>query len=182
VEITDLPLSGLKLVHPRVFRDSRGFFLESFHEPRYRAAGIDCHFVQDNHARSSEGALRGLHFQSTPGQAKLLSVARGRIFDVAVDIRPSSPTFGKWCGVYLDAEDAIQLFIPIGFAHGYCVVSEVADVLYKVSAVYDPKTESTIQWNDPDIAVAWPVREPVLSERDQRGESFAAYAKRVKGT
>jgi len=182
LEVTDLPLSGLKLVRPRVFRDARGFFFESFHEPRYREVGIDCRFVQDNHSRSAHGTLRGLHYQSVPGQAKLLSVARGRIFDVAVDIRPSSPTFGKWYGTYLEAEEAVQLFIPIGFAHGFCVVSEVADVLYKVSAVYDPNTDFTIKWNDAEIGIAWPVAEPVLSERDQRGESFADFARRVKGT
>lgn len=182
MEVVELPLSGLKLIRPRVFRDARGFFVESYHEPRYRAAGIDCRFVQDNLSQSARGTLRGLHYQSSPGQAKLLSVARGRIFDVAVDIRPDSPTFGRWHAVYLDGDAAEQLYIPIGFAHGFCVTSEVAEVMYKVSAVYDPKTEQGIAWNDPEIGVAWPIGEPTLSERDQRAESFAAFAKRVRGT
>ena len=160
--------------------DARGFFFESYHEPRYREAGIDCNFVQDNHARSVRGTLRGLHFQSHPGQAKLLRVASGRIFDVAVDIRPDSPTFGRWSGVYLDAEDHTQFFVPVGFAHGYCVVSDVADVLYKTSNVYDPATETGFAWNDPEVGVEWPVDAPLLSERDLRAESFAVVTRRMK--
>jgi dTDP-4-dehydrorhamnose 3,5-epimerase len=180
MEVIELPLPGLKLVRPRVFRDSRGFFRETFHEPRYAQAGIDCRFVQDNHSRSSYGTLRGLHYQSTPGQAKLLSTTRGRVFDVAVDIRPDSPTFGEWHGVTLDAEEGTQLFIPVGFAHGFCVLSEDADVAYKVSAVYDARTELGIRWNDPDIGVTWPIADPVLSERDQKTESFADFKRRVR--
>jgi len=179
MEAVDLPLAGLRLLKPRVFRDSRGFFLESYLEQRYRAAGVDATFVQDNHSRSTLGTLRGLHYQSHPGQAKLIRVGIGRIFDVAVDIRPDSPTFGKWHGTYLDAEEHHQLYVPIGFAHGFCVVSEVADVMYKVSNPYDAATECTISWNDPEIGVAWPVESPLLSARDERGESFADYARRV---
>lgn len=179
--VEEFPLAGLKLLRPKVFRDPRGFFFESYHEPRYRDAGIDCAFKQDNHARSVRGTLRGLHFQSHPGQAKLIRVASGRIFDVAVDIRPESPTFGRWVGVYLDADDHTQFFVPIGFAHGYCVMSEHADVLYKTSNVYDPVTETGFAWNDPEVGVEWPIDAPLLSERDIRADSFAVVAGRLKG-
>jgi dTDP-4-dehydrorhamnose 3,5-epimerase len=162
-EVIDLPLAGLKLIKPKVFRDDRGFFVETYQAARY----VDMPtFVQDNHSRSTRGTVRGLHFQSTPGQAKLLRAATGRIFDVAVDIRPDSPTFGKWHGVYLDGEAHEQLYVPIGFAHGFAVVSDVADVCYKCSAPYDPKTEKGFRWNDPDVGVQWPVDDPVLSRRD----------------
>jgi dTDP-4-dehydrorhamnose 3,5-epimerase len=179
MEVVELSLSGLKLVKPRVFGDERGFFLETFRAERYAAAGMAVEFVQDNHSRSVRGTLRGLHYQSSPGQTKLLRVVSGKIFDVAVDIRPASPTFGAWEGVYLDAEDHHQLFVPIGFAHGFCVVSETADVLYKVSSPYDASTECTLRWNDPDIGVVWPVDSPVLSARDQVGEPLAELARRM---
>jgi dTDP-4-dehydrorhamnose 3,5-epimerase len=125
--------------------------------------------------------LRGLHYQSSPGQAKLLRVVSGRIFDVAVDIRPGSPTFGQWEGAYLDADEHAQLFVPVGFAHGFCVVSEVADVLYKCTTIYDASTECTIAWDDPTIGVEWPTKEPILSERDKKAESFVDFARRVGG-
>jgi dTDP-4-dehydrorhamnose 3,5-epimerase len=182
MEITELPLAGLKLIRPRVFRDPRGFFIETYSEPRYREGGIDVRFVQDNHSRSARGTLRGLHYQSAPGQAKLIRVIQGRIFDVAVDIRPDSPTFGKWFGEYLDAEEHLQLFIPVGFAHGFCVVSEAAEVTYKVSSVYDAKTEVGMRWNDPDIGVEWPIQEPLLSARDENAESFREFANRLRGS
>ncbi|HLV67370.1 MAG TPA: dTDP-4-dehydrorhamnose 3,5-epimerase [Polyangiaceae bacterium] len=181
MEVVDLDLSGLKLIKPRVFRDSRGFFLETYQASRYGAAGIPETFVQDNHSRSVRGTLRGLHYQSHPGQAKLVRVVSGRIFDVTLDIRPESPTFGRWHGLYLDAEAHHQLYIPVGFAHGFCVTSEVADVLYKVSTPYDARTECTIAWNDPEIGVDWPVQEPVLSARDQNGESFRDFVRRIRG-
>jgi dTDP-4-dehydrorhamnose 3,5-epimerase len=180
LDLVELPLAGLKLIKPQVFGDARGFFLESYHEPRYRAAGIDLAFVQDNHSRSKKGTLRGLHYQERPGQAKLVRVTVGRIFDVSVDIRPESPTFGCWHGEYLDAESHQQLFIPIGFAHGFCVVSEFAEVLYKVSNPYDAETEKTISWNDAKIGVEWPESSPLLSARDQQGESFADFTRRIK--
>ena len=179
MKVTELELSGLRLIEPRVFEDDRGFFLETWSAPKYAAAGIDCSFAQDNHSRSIQGTLRGLHYQSSPGQAKLMRCALGRIFDVAVDIRPDSPTFGQWKGVYLDAASHHQLFIPVGFAHGFCVVSEVAEVLYKVSTPYDAATETGLAWDDPDIGVEWPVSEPVLSARDQSAESFAKYRARM---
>lgn len=179
MEIVETTLPGVLLVKPRVFADNRGFFLETYRASRYREAGIDCDFVQDNHSLSTRGSLRGMHYQSSPGQAKLIRVGAGRIFDVAVDIRPDSPTFGRWHGVYLDGEQHHQLFIPVGFAHGFCVVSETADVLYKASNPYDPATECGFQWNDPEVGIEWPVAEPVLSARDQTAESFADYRKRV---
>jgi dTDP-4-dehydrorhamnose 3,5-epimerase len=179
MDVTDLSIPGLKLIRPSIFRDGRGFFLESYNEERYREAGVDCRFVQDNHSLSVKGTLRGLHYQSSPGQAKLIRVSRGRIFDVAVDIRPDSSTFGKWDGVYLDAELHVQIFIPTGFAHGFCVVSDEAEVLYKVSNLYNPATERGLKWNDPDIAVDWPISDPNLSEKDKNAESFADYRRRV---
>jgi len=155
--------------------DDRGFLLESYSRDRYRAAGIDVDFVQDNHSRSKRSTLRGLHYQSDPGQAKLVRVGAGRIFDVVVDLRLDSPTFGQWEGVHLDAEDHAQLLVPVGFAHGFCVLSDFADVLYKVSSVYDSKTERTISWCDPDIAIDWPVAQPILSERDRDAPTLADY-------
>lgn len=178
MEIEDLPLAGAKLLRPKVFRDSRGFFLESYSAPRYIAAGMPETWVQDNHSRSLKSTVRGLHYQSSPGQAKLLRVSHGRIFDVLVDIRPHSPTFGQWHGSYLDSEEHAQIYIPIGFAHGFAVVSDVAEVQYKVSSPYDGATESAIRWNDPELGVKWPVAEPILSARDQVSESFAAFKAR----
>ncbi len=167
MEVVALPLAGLLLVKPRVFRDARGFFVETFSAEPYRAAGIDVTFVQDNHSRSTHGTVRGMHFQTTPGQAKLVRAATGRIFDVAVDIRPGSPTFGRWHGEILDAESHHQLFVPIGFAHGFCVLSDHADVAYKVSSPYVGATESGFAWNDPAVGIAWPVEAPIVSQRDQ---------------
>ncbi len=178
MECIELPF-GLKLVRPSVFADSRGFFLETYQSDIYAAAGMDTPFVQDNHSRSVRGTLRGLHYQSEPGQAKLIRVGRGRIFDVAVDIRPASPTFGRWHGVYLDDQEHAQLLVPVGFAHGFCVVSEVADVMYKVSAAYNPKTECGLRFDDPDIGIEWPVSAPILSTRDQQTETFASYRSRL---
>ncbi|HYP91244.1 MAG TPA: dTDP-4-dehydrorhamnose 3,5-epimerase [Polyangiaceae bacterium] len=180
MEIIELPLAGAKLIRPRIFRDSRGFFLESYSQPRYHDAGITESWVQDNHSMSARGTLRGLHYQSAPGQAKLVRVTLGRIFDVLVDIRPSSPTFGRWHGEEIDADDHEQIYVPIGFAHGFAVLTEVAEVQYKVSSPYDGATECAIRWNDPDIGVVWPVAEPILSARDQSSESFAAYRARVE--
>jgi dTDP-4-dehydrorhamnose 3,5-epimerase len=177
--VEDLPLAGLKLVKPRIFEDGRGFFAETYREDRYREAGIDARFVQDNQSRSRLGTLRGMHFQTTPGQAKLIRVVSGEIFDVSVDIRPDSATFGRWEAVRLDAEKHHQLYIPIGFAHGFCVLSETADVLYKVSSVYDAKTESGFRWDDADVAIRWPLEKPVVSPRDADAISFAELRRRL---
>src|ERR1041384_7097465 len=179
MEIIDLPLAGAKLIRPRVFRDTRGFFFESYSRERYAAGGMPEEWVQDNHSLSRQGTLRGLHYQSTPGQAKLVRVTHGRIFDVLVDIRPGSPTFGRWHGVEIDAEEHSQVYIPVGFAHGFGVLSEVAEVQYKVSAPYDSAHECAIRWNDPELGVAWPIPSPILSERDKVSESFAAFKARL---
>lgn len=175
MDVLDLELPGLKLVKPRVFTDDRGFFLESFHQGRYRAVGIDCDFVQDNHSRSVKGTLRGLHLQHDPGQAKLVSAARGRIFDVAVDVRPASPTYKRWVGVWLDDVEHHQLFVPTGFAHGFYVQSDIADVCYKVSTFYDAALETGFRWDDAEIGVEWPDKAPLLSARDADAQSFSDY-------
>ena len=169
MEVVPLPLAGLLLVKPRVFRDERGFFVETF-----RASALpEATFAQDNHSRSSRGTLRGMHFQTTPGQAKLVRCARGKIFDVAVDIRSESPTFGRWHAELLDDDEHRQLYIPVGFAHGFCVVSEIADVAYKCSNYYDAATESGFAYDDRAVGIAWPKLEYILSDRDRRAESFA---------
>ncbi len=174
IETTQIP--GLLIITPRVFRDPRGFFLESYNQETLRANGIDTVFVQDNHSQSTRNTLRGLHFQLPPAaQVKLVRVVRGAIWDVAVDIRAGSPTFGQWHGVELSADNFRQFYIPAGFAHGFCVLSDEAEVLYKASDVYNAKLESGILWNDPALAVAWPVAEPLLSDRDRRAGGLAAY-------
>ena len=179
MQVKDLDLDGLKLIRPAVFGDDRGFFQETYNAVRYAEAGIAVTFVQDNHSRSVKATLRGLHYQSQPGQAKLVRVTLGRIWDVAVDIRPESATFGQWRGVELDDEKREQLYVPVGFAHGFCVLSDVAEVQYKVSAPYDAKTECAIDYADAELGVRWPVEQPLLSARDQTAESFASYRARV---
>ncbi len=174
IEQTNLP--GVLIVKPEVFRDPRGFFTESYNLEAFRAQGVDTVFVQDNHSRSRRDTLRGLHFQLEPaGQVKLLRVVRGAVWDVAVDIRVGSPTFGQWCGVELSEDNFLQFYIPVGFAHGFCVLSDVADVLYKTSHVYSRQHERGIRWNDSELGVGWPVKEPVLSERDQKAQTLAEY-------
>jgi dTDP-4-dehydrorhamnose 3,5-epimerase len=175
MKVTPGGLDGLLVIEPKVFRDDRGFFLEPYNAERYKANGISVDFVQDNHSFSTKGVLRGLHFQTSPGQAKLLRCGRGSILDVAVDVRKGSSTFGKWWSIELDSQSHRQLFIPVGFAHGFCVLSDEAEVFYKCSSVYDPKTETGIAWDDPEIAVAWPDVHPVVSARDQGNQSLAQY-------
>ncbi len=177
----DLELAGLKLLSPKIFGDERGYFFESYRQPLYAQAGISEIFVQDNVSFSRKDSVRGLHFQEKPGQAKLVSCLQGMIWDVAVDIRPGSETFGKWTAVELDDIRCKQLYVPVGFAHGFCVLSETAKVCYKVSALYDPKTERAIRWNDPDLKVAWPVQNPVLSPRDQASPFFKEVFHEVMG-
>lgn len=173
MEIINLSLPGLKLIRLDVLDDERGFFKECYRKPRYTDYDIECEFVQDNLSFSKKDVIRGMHFQSEPGQAKLVSVLQGKIFDVAVDIRPDSPYFGKWEGVYLDADKHEQLFIPVGFAHGFCVVSpEGAHVHYKVSNVYNPATEKTFRFDDPHVKIEWPTQSPVTSTRDKTSPSF----------
>ncbi len=180
MQVEKFGIDGLALITPDVFGDNRGFFMESYNIDKFKAIGITDVFVQDNHSRSVKNTLRGLHFQTEPGQAKLLRCVRGVIWDVAVDIRPNSPTFGQWYGVELSEDNKKIFYIPIGFAHGFCVLSEEADVLYKVSSVYNGKTEDGIAWDDPDFAVKWPVNTPVLSDRDLGNQSFADYKKKIQ--
>ena len=169
-------LDGLILLEPEVHGDERGFLVETFSAQAWREAGVAVEFVQDNHSRSSRGILRGLHFQTAPGQAKLIRCARGRIWDVAVDLRRDSPAFGRWEGHELDDQRHRQLFIPAGFAHGFCVLSEVADVHYKLSSYYDPATEAGFAWDDPEVGIEWPIDDPVLSERDRAAPRLAEIA------
>jgi dTDP-4-dehydrorhamnose 3,5-epimerase len=174
VSVEKTPLEGLLIVRPRVFHDDRGFFVETYNTETFAAAGIPTEFRQDNHSKSSKGTLRGLHFQTTPGQAKLVRCAVGAIWDVAVDIRPESPTFGRHHGIVLTPEDVAMFYIPVGFAHGFVVLSDTAEVLYKSSNVYNPATEAGLAWNDPDLDVRWPLEgiTPRLSARDQANPSF----------
>lgn len=167
MQVFDLSLKGLKLICPRVFEDERGFFYESFRCNRYQDCGIEVPFVQDNVSFSKKGTIRGLHFQSVPGQDKLVSCIHGEIWDVAVDLRPDSKTYLKWEAVTLSDKNHKQFFIPKGFAHGFCVLSKEAHVQYKVSSYYNPESEHSIRWDDPMIDIHWPTKEPILSPRDQ---------------
>ncbi|MEL7500613.1 MAG: dTDP-4-dehydrorhamnose 3,5-epimerase [Planctomycetota bacterium] len=173
MKFIETTIKGVLKIRPRVFKDDRGHFFESFQEVRYRQVGIDTSFVQDNVSRSSRGVLRGLHFQTENAQGKLVQVIRGNIFDVAVDIRPNSPTFGKWFGCELNDENLEQLYIPPGCAHGFYALGEFNDVLYKCTDVYNPTHEHTLMWNDPTVAIDWPCDEPpVLSPKDANGRTL----------
>jgi dTDP-4-dehydrorhamnose 3,5-epimerase len=169
-------LDGLVLIEPDVHGDDRGFLLESFNAESWRALGVETEFVQDNHSRSRHGTLRGLHFQLRPGQAKLVRCVRGSVWDVAVDLRRGSPTYGRWEGHELDDAAHHQLFVPVGFAHGFCVLSDEADVAYKLSSGFDPDAEAGIAWDDPDIGIEWPLDEPLLSARDRSAPRLADVA------
>ena len=165
VHPTELP--GVLLIEPRVFGDARGFFLETYHEERYREAGVGVRFVQDNHSHSTRGVLRGLHYQQVQPQGKLVQVMRGAVYDVAVDIRRGSPTFGRWTGHVLDDQNRHQLYVPPGFAHGFVVLSDEVDFMYKCSDFYHPASEGGVAWDDPDLGIAWPLRDVQLSAKDQ---------------
>jgi dTDP-4-dehydrorhamnose 3,5-epimerase len=169
-------LEGLVLIEPEVHGDERGFLIETYSREAWAELGVEVEFVQQNHSRSAAGTLRGLHFQTAPGQAKLVRCARGRIFDVAVDLRRDSPSFGQWESHELDDRDHRQLLIPVGFGHGFCVLSELADVDYQLSSYYDPATEAGVVWDDPDIGVEWPLGEPLLSDRDRSAPRLAEIA------
>ncbi|UCQ16850.1 dTDP-4-dehydrorhamnose 3,5-epimerase [Edwardsiella tarda] len=159
-------ISDLLIIEPKVFGDERGFFYETYQEARYKAAGIALDFVQDNRSRSTQNVLRGLHFQKNKPQGKLVTVTQGTVFDVAVDLRPDSPTFGKHESVLLTGENKVQFYIPPGFAHGFCVLSEIADFQYKCTDYYDPADESGLLWNDPELGIVWPLTMPLLSAKD----------------
>ena len=162
-------LEGLMLLEPKAFGDPRGYFMETWNRQRYEQAGISAAFVQDNISVSRRGTLRGLHYQNPTSQAKLVSVLEGEVFDVAVDLRQKSPTFGKWHGVRLSSENKRQFFIPTGFAHGFVVLTDMAMFHYKCTDYYSPKDEMTVQWDDPAIGVAWPIQDVILSEKDKKG-------------
>jgi dTDP-4-dehydrorhamnose 3,5-epimerase len=166
VNVLACPLSGLLILEPKVFGDARGFFLELWNRRRYAEAGLDVDFVQDNLSLSRQGTLRGLHFQNPRSQGKLLQVLQGEVFDVAVDIRRRSTTYGQWHGLVLSAENKRQFYIPAGFAHGFLVLSETALFHYKCTEFYSPPDELTIRWDDPNIGIDWPIKEPLLSARD----------------
>lgn len=166
------PFSDVLLIEPEVYGDERGYFLETWQRERYTAAGIDGEFAQDNHSRSRRNVLRGLHFQHPRAQGKLVQVLRGEVFDVSVDVRVGSPTFGEWAGCRLSDDDHRQLWVPEGFAHGFVALSEVADFHYKCTDLYAPEAEHTLRWDDPSIDVDWPVEDPVLSEKDAAGNSL----------
>ena len=170
---TEIP--GVIIVEPDVFGDHRGFFMESWHAEKFAESGIEAQFVQDNHSRSSQGILRGLHYQIEQPQGKLVRVLSGEVFDVAVDLRRNSPTFGKWVGMTLNDTDKKMLWVPPGFAHGFYVVSEQADFFYKCTELYAPEYERAIRWDDPDLAIDWPIadgQEPVLAPKDAAAKSF----------
>jgi len=166
MKITETKLAGVLIIEPKVFGDSRGFFKETFQSERYREAGIEYTFVQDNYSRSQKGVLRGLHFQITKPQGKLVSCPKGAVFDVAVDIDPESTTYDQYVGVELTEENHKQLWVPPGYAHGFCVLSETADFQYKCTDYYDPSDEGGVIWNDPDVAIDWPIADPSLSSKD----------------
>jgi dTDP-4-dehydrorhamnose 3,5-epimerase len=172
-------LEGLALIELEAHGDERGFLLETYRKPVWHELGVDMDSVQENQSRSGKGTLRGLHFQTSPGQAKLVRCLRGRIWDVAVDLRRDSDTFGQWEGHELDDETHRQFLVPVGFAHGFCVLSDVADVAYKLSTVYDPQTEAGIAWDDPDVGVEWPISDPQLSERDKTAPRLSELADRL---
>lgn len=170
MKVIDTKIADVKIIEPKVFGDERGFFLETFQSEKYkRELKIKDDFVQDNHSRSAKNVLRGLHFQRRNPQGKLVRVVKGEVFDVAVDIRPESPTFKQWVGVYLSEDNKTQFWIPPGLAHGFVVISDYADFEYKCTNYYDPQSEGCLFWNDPEIGIDWPVSNPILSEKDKEG-------------
>jgi dTDP-4-dehydrorhamnose 3,5-epimerase len=173
VRVVPTELPGVLVIEPKVFSDVRGFFIETYHAERYAEHGIDGPFVQDNHSRSAGRTVRGLHLQLRRPQGKLVRVIEGEVYDVAVDVRRGSPTFGRWVAVVLSAANFRQCYIPPGFAHGFCVVSADAQVEYKCTDLYDPESEVGIAWNDPALAIPWPVADPLLSERDRHNPTLA---------
>ncbi len=170
MKVEQTKLDGVLLVTPQVFGDDRGFFMETYNKDKAIESGLPGEFVQDNHSKSSKGVLRGLHYQSPQWQGKLVRTVQGEIFDVAVDIRDGSPTFGEWVGYYLNDENKQQLYVPEGFAHGFVVTSDTAEVVYKCTSLYAPEQEGSVLWNDPEIGIEWPIDAPLLSAKDEVGQ------------
>ena len=175
MNIIETDIEGVLIIEPRVFGDERGFFMETWNEGAFKEAGLDLTFVQDNHSRSQKGVLRGLHFQNPGPQGKLVRVTNGAVFDVAVDLREGSPTFGKWAGVELSAENKRMFWVPEGLAHGFLTLADDTDFLYKCTAPYAPGSEHTLAWNDPGVGIDWPVAnlDPIISEKDAKGLSLS---------
>jgi dTDP-4-dehydrorhamnose 3,5-epimerase len=176
MKVLETKLPGVLIIEPKVFGDSRGFFKETFQAQRYREAGIEHEFVQDNHSRSQKGVLRGIHFQITKPQGKLVSCSQGAVFDVAVDINPASATFGQYAGIELSEDNHRQFWVPPGYAHGFCVLTDAADFQYKCTDYYDPSDEGGLIWNDPDVAIEWPIDQPLLSDKDAKLPSLKELA------
>lgn len=177
--VKELSLPGLKCIELKVYQDERGFFTERYAQERFKEYGLPESFVQDNHSRSKPGVIRGLHYQNNPAQGKLIGVIRGRIWDVAVDLRCDSPSFGKWEAIELSGQNGRVLWIPPGFAHGFCVLGEEdADVIYKVDSPYNPKGEGGIRFDDPDLNIPWPVNQPIVSQRDTAMQTFFEYSRK----
>ena len=168
MKVTPTSIPGVLIIEPQVFEDNRGFFMETYHRKKYGRAGLNLKFVQDNLSHSVQGTLRGLHYQLKHPQAKLVQVIKGAIFDVSVDIRRGSPSFGQWTGVHLSDENRRQVFVPEGFAHGFCVLSETADIIYKCTDLYTPDDEGGLLWSDPNLAIDWPITDPLLSDKDSQ--------------
>lgn len=183
MNVIETSLPGVVVIEPRVFADERGFFMETYHSARFASHGIDAVFVQDNHSRSIRGVLRGLHYQEPNAQGKLVRCTRGALFDVAVDIRVGSPHFGKWVSTELTEDNQRMLWVPAGFAHGFCAMTDIADLVYKCTALYEAPNDRSILWNDPDLAIAWPVDHPTLSPKDAAAPRLkdAAVLPRFKG-
>lgn len=173
MKVEQTKLEGVLLVTPKVFGDDRGFFMETYNRDTALELGLPGDFVQDNHSKSSKGVLRGLHYQTPQWQGKLVRTVQGEIFDVAVDIRHGSPTFGEWVGFYLNDENKQQLYVPEGFAHGFVVTSDTAEVVYKCTSLYAPEQEGSVLWNDPDIGIEWPIDAPLLSAKDEVGQKLS---------
>ena len=176
MKIIQTPLPGVVVIEPKRFGDARGFFLETYRTDTMTQAGIDRPFVQDNHSRSTKGVLRGLHYQLTQPQGKLVRVARGAVYDVAVDVRHGSPTFGQWYGTILDEESMRMMYVPPGFAHGFVVLTDIADFIYKCTDYYHPESEQGILWNDPEIGIQWPITDVQLSDKDRANPQLSAQA------
>ena len=173
MKFVETPLPGVILIEPRVFGDARGFFMETYRADIFKAHGIDETFVQDNHSRSARGVLRGLHYQEPNPQGKLVRCTRGALFDVAIDIRRGSPAFGKWYGTILSEENKAMLWIPAGFAHGFCALADDSELVYKTTEIYRPEYDRAILWNDPEIAIEWPISDPILSPKDAAAPRLA---------
>jgi dTDP-4-dehydrorhamnose 3,5-epimerase len=178
IRIESRHLVDVVVLAPEVFEDSRGFFMETFREDQFKALGLPTQFVQDNHSRSVKDTVRGLHFQWEPPMGKLMRVTLGSAFLVAVDIRKGSPTLGKWCGITASADNRLQVWAPAGFARGFCVVSDAAEIQYKCTGIYNNKGESGIRWNDPSIGIEWPVKSPILSDKDRNAQTLAQWLER----